>query len=123
MAAGVPIEGRALDYAVRAVKLFRFLKARKDDVASIVGRQYLRAATSIGANLVEARAGESKADFVHKCAIAQKEAREALYWLKLMQRVDLVSPEKLGPLIQETDEILSVVTAIIRNTKANAKKR
>jgi hypothetical protein len=59
------IEERALDYTVRAVRLFRYLKAMRDDVESIVGRQYLRAATSIGANLVEARHGESRADFVH----------------------------------------------------------
>ena len=87
------------------------------------GSSYLRCATSIGANLVEARSGEARKDFIHKCAIAQKEAREALYWLRLIETVGLISSGAIGPLIKETDEILRVVTAITRKTKQNAGKR
>jgi four helix bundle protein len=119
---GAEIEGRAMDYAVRAVKFFRHLKSKRDDIGSVIGRQYLRSATSIGANLVEARCAESKRDFVHKCGVAQKEARESLYWLQLTARIELVAPARLQPLIQETEEILSIVTRIIRNTKQNASR-
>ena len=123
MGAAPEIEGRVMDYAVRAVQLFRHLKGTRDDAASIIGRQFLRSATSIGANLVEARGGESKRDFVHKCAIAQKEARESLYWLQLAARIELVAPDRLMPIIQETEEILAVITSIIRNVKLRLARR
>src|SRR5688572_634019 len=100
-----------MQYAVRAVQFCRHWKRKRDHVASIIGRQLRRSATSIGANLVEARGGESKRDFVHKCAIAQKEARESLYWLQLAARIELVAPERLTPLFQETEEILAVITS------------
>jgi len=109
-----------MDYAVRAIQFFRHLKRTRDDVGAILGKQYLRSATSIGANLIEARAGESRKDFVHKCSIAQKEARESLYWLELASRVELVKPIRLNPLIQETRELLAIITSIIRNTKARS---
>jgi four helix bundle protein len=118
MSNGPEIESRAMEYAVRAVQFFRHLKATKDEVALIIGRQYLRSATGIGANLVEARAGESRKDFIHKCTIAQKEARESLYWLELAAKVGLVSENRLAPLIQETRELLAIITRIVRNTKA-----
>jgi four helix bundle protein len=121
MGAAPEIEGRVMDYAVRAVQLFRHLKGKRDEVASIIGRQYLRAATSIGANLIEARGGESKRDFVHKCAIAQKEARESLYWLQLAARVQLVAAERLSPLIKETEELVSIITSIVRTAKLRAR--
>ena len=90
MGAGTDIQERAMEYALRAIGLFRHLEEKGDRAGWILGKQYLRAATSIGANMVEAQAGESRADFVHKCSIAQKEARESLYWLKLMLRAELV---------------------------------
>jgi four helix bundle protein len=121
MGAAPEIEGRVMDYAVRAVQFFRHLKGKRDEVAGIIGRQYLRAATSIGANLIEARGGESRKDFMHKCSIAQKEARESLYWLQLAARVELVTTARLTPLIRETEEIVSVITSIVRSAKLRAR--
>ncbi len=66
----IDIRERALQYAMRSIKLFRFLQKQRDGVGMVLGRQFLRSATSIGANLVEAQAGESRRDFVHKCSIA-----------------------------------------------------
>jgi four helix bundle protein len=56
----------------------------------VIGRQYLRSATSIGANVEEAQAAESRPDFIHKMGIAQKEARESLYWLRLLRASGIV---------------------------------
>jgi four helix bundle protein len=78
------IRERTFQYALRAITLYRTLQEGKDSAGWILGKQYLRCATSIGANIEEAQSGESRADFVHKYAIAQKEARESLYWLRLM---------------------------------------
>ena len=118
MGKSVDIEDRAEAYALRAVKLFQHLQARKDGAGWILGKQFLRSATSIGANLIEARAGESRKDFVHKCAIAQKEARESQYWLRLLLKADVVAETRLAPLVDETNQLISIITRIITNTKS-----
>ena len=109
---------RPFVYALRAIKLYQYLQRRKDGAGWILGKQYLRAATSIGANIEEAQAGESRSDFIHKLGIAQKEARESRYWLHLLAESSIVAKEKLQPLRRETEELIGVITAIIVNTKS-----
>src|SRR4029079_7976185 len=109
-----------MEYALRVVRLYRYLQKQKDGAGWILGKQLLRSATSIGANIVEAQSGESRADFVHKYSIAQKEARESLYWLQLLLRSDSMSANRLEPLIKESNEIIAIVTRIIVNTKTRA---
>src|SRR6185503_5506701 len=77
------IKDRAFDFAVRIVKLCKFLE-NHSDVSKSVCNQLLAASTSVGANLEEAVAGQSTADFIHKNAISLKEARESNYWLRLI---------------------------------------
>ena len=111
------IRARAFAYALRAIKLYHFLQGGKNGAGWILGKQYLRAASSIGANIGEAQAGESRADFIHKLGIAQKEARESLYWLHLMAEAEIVPKPKIKGLIQETEEIIAIITAIIVKSK------
>jgi len=111
------IRERAADYALRAIQLYRHLLRKRDGVGSILGKQYLRSATSIGANLIEAQAGESRRDFIHKCSIAQKEARESKYWLQLMLRAELIPPARLTALLDETNQLIAILTAIIVKSK------
>lgn len=88
----------------------------------MIGKQFLRSATSIGANVAEARSAESAADFVHKYSIAQKEARESEYWLALMEQAEVLTSEKLAGLRQETDELIATITAIVvKNLEKNQK--
>jgi four helix bundle protein len=75
----------------------------------------LRAATSVGANLQEADAAQSRADFISKCTIALKEAREALYWLRLLETTGKIAPQL--PVTTECDRIVAVLTTIVRKTK------
>jgi len=77
----------------------------------------MRSATSIGANIEEAQSAESRADFIHKYSIAQKEARESLYWLRLIDRSATVKAASLVALLKETDELVAVITAVIVSTK------
>ena len=77
------------------------------------------AASSIGANLEEADAAESRPDFIHKCTIALKESREARYWLRLLSRT-LRGMKGISPLVTEATELVAILTAIVRNTKARA---
>jgi len=115
------IRDRSLEYGVRVVRLYRALAQKKDGAALIVGKQFLRAATSIGANLAEAQAAESTADFIHKYSIAQKEVRECGFWLDLLEKAEMLPPNRLADLRQETDELTAVITAIIVKKKRHQK--
>lgn len=111
------IRERSLEYGVRAVRLYRALVEMKDGAALILGKQYLRSATSVGANIAEALSAESAADFIHKYSIAQKEARESQYWLALLERSEILSSVRLSEIKQETDELVAILTAIIVKRK------
>jgi four helix bundle protein len=111
--------GRTLDYSLRALNLCRALFRCKDETAWVIAKQYLKAGTSIGANVEEAQAAESKADFLHKYGIAQKETRESRYWLRLVIRGRLLPPRRVTPLLQETEELLKIITAILVKAKRN----
>ena len=111
------IRARSFAYALRAVKLYQHLQKQRDGASWLLGKQYLRAACSIGANIEEAQASESRPDFIHKLGIAQKEARESLFWLRVLSEAQIVSKSKLKPLMQETDELVSVITSIVVNSK------
>jgi len=88
-----------------------------------LGRQYLKSATSIGANIEEAQSGESRADFVHKYGIAQKEARESLYWLRLLAESKILPKHRLNPITHETDELIAIITTIIVRAKGQTARR
>ena len=85
----------------------------KDGAAWVIGKPFLRSATSIGASVAEPKAAESTADFVHKYGIAQKEARESAYWLDLLEKAEIVSDHRLSELKQETDALIAIITTII----------
>jgi four helix bundle protein len=111
------IRERSFQYALRAIKLYQHLQKQGEGAGRILGKQYLRAACSVGANTEESQSAESRADFVHKLGIAQKEARESLYWLRLIASSGIVPTSKLSPLLQESDELIAILAAIILSTK------
>ena len=115
------IRNRVFQYSLRAIKLYKALQEAKDGAGWVIGKQFWRAATSIGANIEETQAGEIRADFIHRYGIAQKEARETVYWLRLLAEGGIVSQRRLASLLKETEEIYAVIRAIIRNAKSGAK--
>lgn len=90
-----------------------------NESATILSKQLLRCGTSIGANLEEAEAGQSRADFVSKCVIALKKARETHYWLRSLGETNLVTVEKIAPITQEAKEIVAILTSIVKNSRNN----
>jgi four helix bundle protein len=112
------IKERSFNFAVRIVRFCLWLE-KKSDVYRILGRQLLKAGTSIGANVEESQAGQSKADFVSKYSIALKEARETIYWLRLIRETLSLKIDEIDNLIQEADEISRIIGSIIVNTKRN----
>jgi four helix bundle protein len=117
----VKIRDRAFAFSLRAIKLFQHLQKQKNGAGWVIGRQFLRAACSVGANVEEAQSAESRADFVHKLGIAQKEARETLYWLRLLGESQIIAKTKLGPLLREAEILIRVLGAIILTTKNGRK--
>ena len=80
-------------------------------------KQLLRSGTSIGANVEEAQASESKKDFVHKYSLALKEAREAHYWLRLLVASEIISESRLQPLKAEANELVAILTTICKKNR------
>jgi four helix bundle protein len=81
--------------------------------------QLSAAATAIGANLEEAVAGQTKADFIAKVFIALKEARETHYWLRLLAASNAAADPQLTSLVAEADQLVAILTAILRNARTN----
>ncbi len=74
----------------------------------------------IRANVEESQAAQSTADFIHKLEISLKEARETRYWLRLLIATELFPQPRLSPLLNEAEEIIKIIAAIVVKTKRNA---
>ena len=107
---------RTFDFAVRIIGLCGKLDEHPG-VGRVMMSQILRAGTSVPANVEEAQAAQSKADFISKMSIALKEGRETHLRLRLLATADIFPSKKLQPLIQEADELKRVIGAIIVSTK------
>ncbi|MCD9188706.1 MAG: four helix bundle protein [Pyrinomonadaceae bacterium] len=111
------INKRSFDFALRIIKLCQFLSKTYSLENNILAKQLLRSGTSIGANVEEAQAGQSRSDFIHKMSIALKEARETNYWLRLLEASEILPKEKLIDLLKESEEIKKIIGAIIVSSK------
>jgi four helix bundle protein len=105
------IQEKSYSFALNIIKLYQGLVYRNEYVIS---RQVLKSGTSIGANVEEALAGQSRADFLSKMSIASKEARETNYWLRLLRDSNLCSTEDFYGLLAESERILKMLTAIVK---------
>jgi four helix bundle protein len=113
------IRNKSYRFAVRAIKLYQYLTEVKKEY--VLSKQLLRSGTSIGANVREAENGESKLDFIHKLAIAQKETDETIYWLELLKDTDYVSQKEFESMNKDATELLKIIRSIIIKTKMNIK--
>ena|ERR1035437_3907486 len=114
------IQERTLEFGKRALKLHTALCACRNEAARLMGKQFVRAATSIGANIQEGCGAESRADFIHKYAIAEKEARESHYWLELIMDAEFVPSTRISSLRNEASEIIAIINASIKTAKRNS---
>lgn len=113
---GRDIQDRTFRFALRVVRLCDLLD-RKPGVGRAIARQLIRSGTSIGANLEEAQASRSPADFVATCAIACREARETHYWLRMIAGAGIIPESRISDLIDEGNQIVAILTSIINNTR------
>ena len=110
---------KSLKFAARIVKLHKYLIKEKHE--SIISKQIIRSATSIGANANEAIYGQSKADFLSKLHISLKETAETEYWLKLLTMSEYITEEMSKSLLNDCLEIKRMLIASINTAKENAK--
>lgn len=112
------IKNKSFAFALRIVQLYKFLQENKEFVLS---KQILRSGTSIGAMVREAEHAESKADFIHKMAIAQKEANETMYWLELLTQSGYLETNMFDSIEADLTEIQKLLSSIILTSKEKVK--
>jgi len=112
---------RTFQFALRIVNLCQGLST-KPGVEQILAKQLLRSGTSVGANIEEGQAAQSKPDFVSKYSIVRKEAREAKYWLRLLAESGIVSHDQTKQLVAECNELIAILTTIIKKVQSTIDK-
>jgi four helix bundle protein len=110
------LKERTRDFALRIIRLYSALP--KNAVADVVGRQLLRAGTSVGANYREAQRSRSRAELATKVDIALMELEETGYWLELLERSELIQAKRLESLHIELGELTAILTTIAKKNKA-----
>lgn len=116
---GENIRDRSFRFACRIIEYCRLLD-QQGGVGRILAPQLVRCGTSIGANLEEARGGESRRDFASKCAISLKEAREARFRLRVAVATGIGPAPEAQALAEEAEELAAILGAIVRNARQNA---
>jgi four helix bundle protein len=114
------VKNKSFAFAVRAVRLHKFLCEKKKEF--ILSQQLMRSATSTGAMVREAEHAQSKADFISKLAIAQKEMNECMYWLDLLLAGEYLDAKEHQSMFQDADEVMRLLTSILKTAKENKKK-
>ncbi len=111
------VKEKSFEFALSVIGLYQELIKANEFVLS---KQLLRSATSIGANIEEAQAGQSKKDFLSKMSIALKESRETKYWLLLLEKSQIVKKDYQNYL-ERIEELIKLISAITKSTSMNLK--
>ena len=106
-------------FALRIIKLYKFLKEEKQ--IHVLSKQILRSGTSIGANVRESVNAQSRMDFINKLNIALKEANETEYWLELLHESDVLDVNQFESIYDDCKKIVATLTKIIKTTKGSEK--
>ncbi len=109
------IEQRTFAFAARVVKVVNAMP--RSVAGGVIARQIMRAGTSVGANVEEAQGSQSRKDVARRMNIARAEAREVLYWLRLVKETELLPAQRLEELINEADELVRILTAIVKRAR------
>jgi len=115
------IENKSFDFAVRVIRLYKYLREEKREF--ILSKQVLRSGTSIGANISEGLQGISKNDFIAKFSIALQEAQETSYWLRLLKESDYLKEEEFNSLHSELIDLIKILTSILKTSRGRIEPR
>jgi four helix bundle protein len=110
---------KSFAFAVKIIKLVKLIQDQKKEY--LLTKQLIRSGTSIGANIREGNNAESKADFIHKLSISQKECSETIYWLELLKETDYITIAQFENVQGDAVELIKMLTAILKTSKLNIK--
>ena len=110
------VQQKSFSFAIRIVNLYKYLVSEKKEF--VLSKQLLRSGTSIGANVEESIGGQSEKDFLSKLSISYKEARETIYWLKLLKETEYISKNEFESMHNEAEEICKILEKIIITLKS-----
>lgn len=110
---------KSFDFAVRIIKLYKFLKKQHSEYE--LSNQLLRSGTSVGALIREAEHAESRKDFSHKLSISLKEANESIYWLELLYATEYINKRMFDSMLKDATELLKMLIASVKTTKSRIK--
>ena len=113
------LKDKSYKFALRIVNLYKHLSGEKKEY--VLSKQILRSGTSVGANITEANQAQSKSDFVHKLAIALKEAVETEYWLCLLRDSEYITTNQAESLVDNCKELVRILTSSIKTAKIKSK--
>lgn len=111
------LKEKSFSFAIEIIQVYKFLVEEKREF--VMSKQLLRSGTSVGAMVREAQNAESKNDFIHKLAIAQKECDESLYWLELIHASGFLNEEMFNKCYDHSGELLKILKSVILTTKPN----
>ena len=109
------LKNKSFSFAIRIIKLYQYLISDKKEF--ILSKQLLRSGTSIGALIREVQNAESKADFIHKSGIAQKECDETIYWIELLNETNFLTVKEFKSICNEAQELLKMIRSAIITSK------
>jgi four helix bundle protein len=109
------LQEKSFLFAIRIIKLYQYLVSNKKEF--VLSKQLLRSGTSIGASIREAQNAESKADFIHKLSVAQKECDETIYWLELINSTGYINEKEFKSISVEANELLKMIRSAIITSK------
>ena len=115
----VDLRVRTKEFALRVIRLYSALPRKTE--AEVIRKQLLRSGTSVGANFREAHRARSDAEFVSKLGDSLKELEETTYWFELLVGAEIVSADRLGPLQNECDQLIAILTTISKKVKAHTR--
>jgi four helix bundle protein len=110
------LSDKSFAFAVRIVNLYRYLSEEHREW--VLSKQVMRSGTSIGANVEESKHAQSRVDFVHKLSIAQKEAVETHYWIRLLEAGGYITGSNAQSLLMECEELQRILTSSIKTAKS-----
>lgn len=111
------IQAKSFQFAIEVVEIYKVLVKTKKEFT--LSKQLLRSGTSIGANIEEAIGGQSKKDFIAKLSISYKEARESLYWIRLLEATDYLDEKQAKELGEKANELCRILSSILQSSKRN----
>ncbi len=115
------LKDKSLSFALDCIRTYKGLTETKKEY--VLSKQFLRSSTSIGANIQEAYNAESKADFIHKFGIAQKECAETQYWLELLNCSNYIANTEFNTLNNNANELLKIIRSSILTARKNLKTK